>query len=143
MTDSEGAGAAPPAVPATPPATAPANAPAAPAKAASWKMPRWLSAIVGAVFLVIGLSRLYNVFYPSLPGCGADTTTGLIRKIFKEKNVELTSLGNFKTLTDTSAQKTCQADVVTAKETAVISYQITWQGSNVQVLITHVDAHPR
>ena len=131
MSNSEGAGAAPPA------------ASAAPAKAAQRKIPRWLSAIIGLVFLVIGLSRLYNVFYPSLPGCDADPTTGLIRKIFKDKNVDLTSLGNFKTITDTSAQKTCQADVATAKETGVISYQISWQGSNVQVLITHVDTRAR
>ncbi len=131
MSDSEGAGAAPPAAPATT------------AKTAPWKVPRWLSAIVGLVFLVIGLSRLYHVLYPALPGCDADTTTGLIRRIFKDKNVELTSLTNFKTLTDTSAQKTCQADVKTEKEAAVISYQITWQGSNVQVLITHVDTHAR
>ncbi len=135
MSDSESAG-APPA------AAVPSAAPAPPAKAKP-KIPRWLSAVIGVVFLVIGLTRLYNVFYPSLPACDADTATGLIRQIFKEKNVDLTSLTNFKTLTDTSAQKTCQADVLTAKETAVISYQITWQGSKVQVLITHVDAHPR
>lgn len=132
MSDSEGAGAAPPPV-----------APAMPTKAAPWKVPRWLSAIIGLVFVVIGLSRLYNVFYPSLPGCGADTTTGLIRKIYKDRNVELTSLTNFKTLTDTSAQKTCQADAATAQETAVISYQVSWQGSDIRVLITHVDTHAR
>lgn len=131
MSDSEGVGAAPPA------------APAAPAKTAQRKFPRWVSAIAGAVFLIIGLSRLYNVFFPSLPGCDADTTTGLIRKIFKDKNVELTGLTNFKTLTDTSAQKTCQADVATAKETGVISYQISWQSSKIQVLITHVDTRAR
>ena len=131
MTDSEGVGAAPPVVP------------AAPAKAAQSKIPRWVSAIVGVVFLFIGLLRLYHVFYPSLPGCDANTTTGLIRKIFKDKNVELTSLNNFKTLTDTSTKKTCQADAATAKETAVILYQVSWEGREVQVLITHVDAHPR
>lgn len=131
MTDSENAAAAPAAIPATP------------AKAAQRKIPRWVSAIVGVVFLFIGLLRLYHVFYPSLPGCDAATTTGLIRKIFKDKNVELTSLTNFKTLTDTSAQKTCQADVETAKETAVILYRISREGRDVQVLITHVDAHPR
>lgn len=137
MTDSEGVGAPPAAVPATP------AIPAAPAKAAQRKIPGWVSAIVGAVFLFIGLLRLYNVFYPSLPGCDASTTTDLIRKIFKDKNVELTSLNNFKTLTDTSTQKTCQADAATAKETAVILYRVSWEGRDVQVLITHVDAHPR
>ncbi len=131
MSDSEGAGAAPPVAPAIPPNTS------------QRKIPRWLSAVIGLVFVIIGLSRLYNVFYPSLPGCDADTTTGVVRKIFKDKNVELTSLTNFKTITDTSSQKTCQADAMTAKETAVISYQVTWQGSDVRVLITHVDAHAR
>ena len=130
MSNSESAGAAPPAVP------------AAPAKAQA-KIPRWVSAIVGLVFLIIGLSRLYNVFFPALPGCSADTTTGLIRKIFKDKNVELTGLTNFKTITDTSAQKTCQADITTEKEAALISYQVTWQGSNVQVPITHIETHAR
>lgn len=131
MSDSEGAGAAP------------SVAPAVPAKPAQPKIPRWLSAIIGLVFFVIGAIRLYNVFYPSLPGCDADTTTGLIRKIYKDRNVELTSLTNFKTLAATSAQITCQADAATAQESAVLSYQISWQGSKVQVLITHVDAHAR
>ena len=131
MADSEGLGAAPPVVP------------AAPAKAAQSKIPRWVSAIAGVVVLFVGLLRLYNVFFPSLPGCDASTTTDLVRKIFKDKNVELTSLNNFRTLTDTSTQKTCQADVATAKETAVISYRVSWEGRDVQVLITTVDAHPR
>ena len=122
--------------------SAPPPAPPAPAKAKP-KIPQWVSAIVGVVFLLIGLNKLYHVFFPSLPGCSADTATGLVRKIFKDKDVELTSLTNVKTITDTSAQKTCQADVTTAKETAVVSYQISWQGKDVRVLITHVDAHPR
>lgn len=131
MSNSDGVSAAPPPVPATP------------TKSSPQKLPRWVSAVIGVVFLTIGLSKLYNVFFPSLPGCDADTINGLIHKIFKDKNVELTSLGNFKTITNTSTQKSCQADVMTPKEAGVISYQIRWQESSIQVLITHVDTHAR
>ena len=48
-----------------------------------------------------------------------------------------------KTVTDTSSAQTCQAHIETPAETGTISYSITLQGSNFQVLITKVDAAPR
>jgi hypothetical protein len=116
---------------------------AAPAKTFGQKLPRWVSAIVGVIFIVIGLTKLYNVFVPSLPGCAADLTNTIIHNIFKDKNLELTGLSNFKTITDTSTEKTCQADFTTPAEAGTLSYQITWQGSSEQVRITNVDTHPR
>ncbi|HEY1473269.1 MAG TPA: hypothetical protein VGF53_04220 [Pseudolabrys sp.] len=124
--------------PATPPAV-PAQAP----KTFWQKAQAWAMIALGIIIGLLGLLKLYNAFAPQLPGCAADSTTALIRDIFKEKNAELTVLNNIKTVSETSSLQSCEAHIETAAETATISYNITLQGSNFQVLITKVDAKPR
>ena len=78
-----------------------------------------------------------------MPGCAAQATADVIRDIFKSKNVAITVLNNMRTVSETSSLQSCQAHIETAAETGTISYNITLQGSNFQVLITNVDAHNR
>jgi hypothetical protein len=124
--------------PVTPPPAA-----AQPAKTFWQKASRWGTIIAGVIVGLIGLLKIYNAFVPQMPGCAADETGTVLRDIFKKKDVELTALNDFRTVSDTSAQRDCQAHIETASETATIAYRISQEGKNFQVLITKVDATPR
>jgi hypothetical protein len=115
---------------------------AEPPKTLMQKVNRW-GVIVAAIILgLIGILKVYNAFSPQMPDCGSDNATGVIRDIFKKKDIALTALNNFKTVSDESAQRDCTAHIETASEKATISYRISKQGSDFQVLITKVDATP-
>jgi len=118
--------------------SAPSAAP--PAKAQS-KLQRVAYAVVGVILFLVGLMRLYFVFFPGLPGCSSDAARSTIIDIYKKKNVEITELSNQRTLTDSSTENTCQADVKTPTQTATLSYRIYWKGKTAEVLITKVDTH--
>ncbi len=107
------------------------------------KLLRWTSMVVGVIFVIVGFVRIYNVFSPGLPSCTSDSAKTSIGEIFKQKNVELSSLTNQKTLTDQSSEKTCQADFLTPAEAGTLFYRIFWQNKSAQVLITKVDTRPR
>ena len=134
-------------VPLAPSAGGPA--PLAPAAAAEqpktfWgKYQRWFFIGVGIIVGLSGINKIYKAFTPQLPGCAAQATADVIRDIFKSKNVAITVLNDMRTVSETSSLQSCQAHIETAAETGTISYNITLQGSNFQVLITNVDAHNR
>ncbi len=97
----------------------------------------------GGILALSGFIKLAGVFFPSLPACDSDTATAILRDIFKQKNVELTSLTGLTTLSSTSSEKTCQGQAETPRELATINYRIYWQNSEVMVMIGKVDARPK
>jgi hypothetical protein len=107
------------------------------------KASRWVIGIAGVILMISGLLKLAPVLFPSLPSCSSDSATNVVRSIFKQKNVELTKLGDIKTVTDTSAEKTCEGQVETPTERATIWYRVYWRDRDVMVMITKVDAKPR
>ena len=107
------------------------------------KLVAWVSSAVGVILLAIGFMRAYDSIFPSLPGCTSDSAKTTLGEIFKEKKLELSSLTNQKVLTDSSSEKTCQADFTTPAEAGTLSYRISWKDKEAQVRITNVDAHPR
>ena len=127
----------------TNPVTPPPAATAEPPKTFWQKAQRWFLIVCGIIIGLLGLLKLYNAFTPQLPGCAADATAAVIRDIFKKKDVELTVLNNMKTVTETSSEQNCQAQIETLAETGTIDYRITLEGSNFQVTITKVDAAQR
>ena len=123
--------------------TPPPAATAEPPKTFTQKATRWFMIACAVIIGIGGLIKTYKVFSPSLPDCAADETTAVIRNIFKQKDVDLRSLTDMKAVTDTSSEKNCQAHIETPTETATISYRVSWQGREAQILITKVDAAPR
>jgi hypothetical protein len=120
----------------------PAAATAEPPKTLMQKLNRW-GLIAAAIILgLISLLKIYNAFAPQLPRCGSDDVATVIRDIFKKKDVALTALNDFKTVSDGSAQRDCTAHIETPSEKATVSYRITMQGSDFQILITKVDSAP-
>jgi hypothetical protein len=113
---------------------------AEPPKTLMQKLNRWGLYAAAIILGLIGLLRLYNAFSPQMPTCGSDDATNVIRNIFKKKDIALTALNDFKTVSDESAQRDCSAHIETASEKATISYRIIKQGSDFQVMITKVDA---
>jgi hypothetical protein len=131
-----------------PPAASPTQAPAgaAPAQAAPQtfrqKATQWFIAACLLISGGLGMVKVYNNFF-SLPACESDTAGDTLKSIFKDKNVEITALSDFKSVTDTSAEKTCQAHVETPSETANIDYRIYKEGWTTKVMITEVKAQPK
>ena len=107
------------------------------------KLVNWLYVVGGVIALLLGVLKIYNVFVPELPDCTSSSVKTSLGDIFKKKNLELTSLTNQKSLTDTSSEKTCQADFMTAAEAGTLFYRIYWEDKSAQILITKVDTHPR
>ena len=105
------------------------------------KVGRWAVGIAVVVSGVAGLARLADRV--TLPGCEATRTADTLRSIFKDKAVEVTSIGEFKSVTDTYAEKTCQAHVDTPSEVADIDYRVYWDGWDVNVMITQVRSEPK
>jgi hypothetical protein len=136
----------PPTTTTPPPAASPTPAPASPAEAAPrtfWqKATQWFIAACLIISGGLGILKGYNSFF-SLPACASDTAGDTLKSIFKEKNVEITALSDFKSVTDTSAERTCQAHVETPSETADIDYRIYKEGWTTKVMITEVKAQPR
>lgn len=118
--------------------TAPTPASAPPKNSFLRKARPWLFTAAGVVFLIGGALNIYKGFAPNLPGCSSQTIKDTIHDIFKQKKLQLTSLSGIKTRTESSSEKTCQADIATPNQKATISYQIFWQGSSPQVRIAHV-----
>ena len=79
----------------------------------------------------------------TLPTCSSNTASDTLKSIFKSKDVEVTSISDFKSVTDTSSEKTCQAHVETPAELADIDYRIYWEGWTTKVMITEVKAKPK
>jgi hypothetical protein len=131
-----------------PPAASPTQAPAgaAPAQAAPQtfrqKAIQWFIAACLLISGGLGMVKVYNNFF-SLPTCASDTASDTLKSIFKDKNVEITALSDFKSVTDTSSEKTCQAHVETPDERADIDYRIYWDGWTTKVMITEVKAQPK
>ena len=123
---------------------APTPAPSAAPPQTTWqKSSRWIMLAAGVILLLSGAIKLIGYFFPSLPSCTADTTTAVLRNIFKQKNVEVVNLTDLKTLTDTSSEKTCEGQIETTTERATILYRVYWQDRDVTVMITKVDARPK
>jgi hypothetical protein len=102
------------------------------------KLQQWAYTILAVVLMLIGAMKIYNVFFPSLPGCASDSTRETLGDIFKQKNLALTTLTNQRMLTDGKSEKTCQADFKTATESGTLTYRIYWQDKNAQIQITEV-----
>jgi hypothetical protein len=127
--------------------------PAAPASVTPngkwWETPVWqrvtkiVTVVAGLIVGVLGLVKLYNAFVPSIPSCSASSVAGVIRDIYKQKNIELTDLSDMKEVSATSAERNCQAHIETAQETGTLGYKITLQGNQFHVLITKADATPK
>ena len=107
------------------------------------KASRWIFAVCGVVIMIGGAMKIYKAASPGLPNCDSATTKTAITDIYKEKNVTLTSLTDMKSITDTSSEKTCQAHLETAGETATVSYRLFFQDGSSKVMITKVDAKAR
>ena len=97
----------------------------------------------GIILMLSGAIKLVGYFFPSLPSCTSDTATAILRKIFSDKKIAVTNLSGLKTVTDTSSEKTCEGQIETATETAILHYRVYWQNRDVTVMITKVDAKPK
>ena len=119
----------------------PAPVPSAAPPQTTWqKSSRWIMLAAGIILMLSGAIKLIGYFFPSLPSCSADTTTAVLRNIFKQKNVEVANVTGLKTVTDTSDEKTCEGQIETTTERATIYYRVYWQDRDVTVMITKVDA---
>lgn len=107
------------------------------------KFQQWTTGILGVIIAVLGAVKLYHTFVPALPSCAASETGDVIRKIFKDKKLDLTKLNDMKTVTSAATEEDCQANIETADETATIDYHVNLQGREFLVKITKVDAHRR
>ena len=107
------------------------------------KAANWAYIVLAVILTLIGFMRIYDWLFPSLPRCASDTATTTIGQIFKAKNLELSSLTNQKALTDSSSERTCQAEFTTPTETGTLEYRIYWQDKSAQIQITKADSHPR
>jgi hypothetical protein len=115
----------------------------APPKTAWQKASRWVLAISGFIIMIAGLIKLATVFFPGLPACNSDTATGVVRNIFKQKNVQITTLADIKPVNDGFWEKTCEARIETPIELGSMQYRIYWQDRDVMVMITAVNVKPR
>ncbi len=77
-----------------------------------------------------------------MPASVDTSVADVIRDIFKQKDITLTNLSDLKLDNETSSERNCLAHIETASETGTISYPITMQGKEFQVLIANVDAKP-
>jgi len=120
------------------PAATPAPpAPQAPKPGFGQKLAQWVLGIALLITGVLGIMRSFNS-YLFLPACDSDTASATLKSIFKSKDVELTKVTDFKTVTDASSEKTCQAAIETSDEQATIDYRIFWDGWTAKVMITDV-----
>jgi hypothetical protein len=106
------------------------------------KATQWFIAACLIISGGLGLVKAYNNMF-TLPTCSSDTASETLKSIFKSKDVEVTSIVDFKSVTDTSSEKTCQAHVETPSELADIDYRIYWEGWTTKVMITEVKARPK
>jgi hypothetical protein len=117
--------------------------PAAAAPRTFWqKAAQWF---IGACLIIsggLGIVKGYNNMF-TLPTCSSDTASDTLKSIFKSKDVEVTSISDFKSVTEISSEKTCQAHVETPSELADIDYRIYWEGWTTKVMITEVKAKPK
>ena len=102
---------------ATPPA-------AEPPKTLMQKLNRWGVIAAGIILGLIGILKVYNAFTPQMPSCASDNASVVIRDIFKKKDIALTALDDFKTVSEESAQRDCTAHIETASEKATLFYRI-------------------
>jgi hypothetical protein len=131
----------PPARASSSPVAGAAPPPAAP-KSFAQKAAQWF---VGACLIIAGLGGIIkgytNIF--TLPSCESSTASDTLKSIFKSKDVEVSNISDFKSVTNTSSEKTCQAHVETPDELADIAYRIYWEGWTTKVMITDVQAKPK
>jgi hypothetical protein len=125
----------------TPSVTPPVKT-AEPPKTFVQKLSQWVTIGAGVILGLIGLLKVYNAFVPQLPTCASDETNAVLHDIFKKKDIALTTLNDFKMVSEASAQRDCQAHIETPSEKATVSYRITLQGKDFQVMITKVEAAP-
>jgi hypothetical protein len=120
----------------------PAPVPEAPKPKLSQKLTRWFIAIALIISGVGGIVKGFGSYF-FLPSCDSTTASDTLKGIFKSKDVELAKVSDATTLTSTSAEKTCQANIETSDELAAIAYRIYWDGWSATVMITKVDAKPK
>ena len=106
-------------------------------KTTTQKITQWLVSIALLIAGGLGIIRGFEQF--SLPSCTSDRTTTTLKDIFKSKNVEVTTIGEMKSVTDTYSEKTCEARVKTPAEDAKIAYRIYWDGWSASIMITKVN----
>ena len=99
----------------TPSATPPVKT-AEPPKTFMQKLTEWVTIGAGVILGLIGLLKAYNYFVPQLPTCASNETNAVLHDIFKKKDIALTALNDFKTVSEASAQRDCQAHIETASE---------------------------
>lgn len=98
---------------------------------------QWIVGIAVAVSAIGGLVKLSNQFL--LPSCSEERTIATLRDIFKQKDIEIASLGDFVAVTESSSEKTCTAHVE-APQGLTIRYRVFWEGWTAKVIITQVSA---
>jgi hypothetical protein len=109
-----------------------------PSKPGGWqRVSQWVVGIALLITGALGIMWTFNT-YLFLPACDSDTASATLKSIFKSKDVELTKVSDFKSVTDTSSEKTCQAAIETSDEKATIDYRIFWDGWTATVMITDV-----
>jgi hypothetical protein len=106
-----------------PPASGPPSA-QAPKPQPKWV--RWITIIAGIIIGIGGVTKLVNAF--TLPACDAERIAEVLKSIYKEQKVEITMLSDFKSLTSTSSERTCQVHAETPVDQATIDYRIFWDG---------------
>ena len=119
-----------------PPEPLPPQAEAHP-KTFGQKLTTWLTTIFGIIIAILGVVKLSDTF--TLPSCASTRSSDTLTSIFKSKNVEVSSITDQKTVTDTSSEKTCTAHVKAPNEEANIDYKIFWDGWSAKVMITKVN----
>jgi hypothetical protein len=95
----------------------------------------WVVGIAVAVSAVGGLVKLSNQVL--LPSCSEERTIATLKDMFKQKNIEVASFGDFVAVTESSSEKTCTAHVE-APQVVTINYRVFWEGWTAKVMITRV-----
>jgi hypothetical protein len=101
------------------------------------KLTQWFVSIALVIAGGLGIMRGFQQF--TLPSCTSDRTSTTLTDIFKSKNVEVTTISDMKSVTDTYSEKTCEAHVKTPTEDANIAYRIYWDGWSASIMITKVN----
>jgi hypothetical protein len=122
------------------PNAAPGSPTEAPKPSFGSRLARWVTIAAGIIIGLIALLKLFVSF--TLPACGDKRAVDTLEAIFKERKIAIDTIADFKSLTDTSSEKTCQAVVLAPGERATIYYRIYWEGWSVQIMITKVDSKP-
>jgi hypothetical protein len=120
----------------------PAVPPAAPAPTTiNQRIAKWVPLLAGIVVAIIGAAKIVENF--TLPSCESSRSLDTIKSIFKDKNLPEPTLTDAKSVTSTSAEKTCTASyeipIDKGTEKGTLDYKVFWDGWSVKVMITKVN----